>query len=92
MSEVAPLDPRDLQIEALKQQIAALQKPSRTSVAANAVKKVARGLWAAVASTDAVKQEKSLAATIIVRLAISAGAADGTVKLAQLLLKTAGWS
>ena len=54
------------------------------------VKKIGRALWAAVASTDAVKREKSLAVLIITRLLISAGAADGTVKLVQLILSGLG--
>jgi hypothetical protein len=69
---------------------ATAQKPKKPSAVGGALKRVGRAVWAAVASTDAVKQEKSLAVLIVTRLLISAGAAEGTVKLVQFILASLG--
>lgn len=69
---------------------ATAEKPKKPSAIGGAFKRAGRAVWAAVASTDAVKKEKSLAVLIITRLLISAGAAEGTVKLVQAVLDSLG--
>lgn len=50
-------------------------------------KKLGRGFLAAITSPTAVKEEKSLAVLIAVRLLQAAGAGGGLVLLAQALIK-----
>ncbi len=64
------------------------RKPSRFKAV---VSRIGRGIWAAVASTDAVRAEKNLAVLIATRLLISAGATDGLLKIVQAIIKAQGW-
>jgi hypothetical protein len=50
------------------------------------VKRVARAVVAAVASTDAVKAERSLAALIVVRVLLSLGASVGIVDIVSKII------
>lgn len=93
-------DPRDAQIAQLKTQLAAANealsnalKPAKPSFGSKLKAKLAEignGLLAGVTSSAAVKAEKSLAALVVARLLLWAGAADGTVKLVQAILDAAG--
>jgi len=103
MSAEAPVaTPEDLAASnvRLQEQLAAAQaalaaattpkapkKPSRVGAF---FKRLGKGLWAAVASTDAVKLEKSLAALIVARLLISIGASAGLVSLVGAILHALG--
>lgn len=82
----------------LEERVALLQAELDKQIAARKpwevtkwLKKIVKGVFAAFASTEAVKQEKSLAALVIVRIAISVGATAGTVGLVQSILSAAGW-
>lgn len=66
--------------------------PKKPSKIGGWFKRASKAVWAAVASTDAVKTEKALAVLIITRLLLSAGAADGTVRLVQEILRATGVS
>lgn len=50
------------------------------------LKKIGAAIAAALTSPEAVKQEKSLAALVITRGLLAAGATDGLVRLIQGLL------
>jgi hypothetical protein len=50
------------------------------------LKKIARGIQAAVTSPEAVKQERSLATLVVVRALLAAGASVGLVDLARVLI------
>lgn len=47
------------------------------------MKKIWRGLVAAVTSPEAVKQERSLAALVLARVLLAAGASTGLVELVE---------
>ncbi len=70
---------------------ATARPPKRPSKFKAAIARIGKGIWAAVASTDAVRQEKNLAVLIGTRLLISAGATDGLVKIVQAIVKAQGW-
>ncbi len=97
---MSTITPETNEVAALQNQLAELQaklaakeapKPSKLAPAKNALKRVGKGLWAAVASTQAVKTEKSLVALIVTRLLLSAGAGTGLVELAKAVQRSTGW-
>lgn len=75
----------------LKQEIAALEKPSTWSGVKEKLGKVANGVLAAFTSSAAVKQEKNLAALAITRLVLMAGAGAATSDGVYKLLQALGW-
>lgn len=89
---VLAVDPRDAQIAGLQAEIAALttKRPKRTSRVNAKIAQIAKGVYAAFASTEAVRAEKSLAALVITRLLISVGATEGAVTLARVVLHQFG--
>lgn len=50
------------------------------------MKKLVRGVVAALTSPEAIKAERSLAAVVVTRLLLAAGAGYGTVELAGKLI------
>lgn len=88
MSALTPADEQALRIIELEREVAKLSAPKEGFRAYS--KRVLRALWAAVASTDAVRAEKSLGVLIVTRLLISLGAADGLVTTVQEILNHLG--